>query len=312
MALFAMLTMMGLFGYLINDWFDRSEDFAVGKRNAFHASHPRVAGSLFGLLLLGLIGIGTQCDLSPLCWTLLGGQTLCSLAYSAHPLRLKARGVLGLICVLLAQYLLPMLFMLAAVGEIHPFLWCLLTGFIGFNGLLLETGHQVWDVRNDVQTGLKTAIRVLGPHRVSQFYQKMLPALGLGILILPVALIVSLWQQGAELRLILSALPVVVMVVPLGATTLHLYRSEPGVFDPYYNSQSNGMDRLYSYFPTAAIPMYWLAIIVPQATQDWRFLALAPLWVFFALPQQSLRFHWREWRYMFVPPELMGRFWRGA
>ena len=311
-GLVALLTVMGLFGYLVNDWCDCATDRSVGKANAFFSASPMTTGIIIGLMPLALFGLGFLCEFSSMSWFLLGFQTLASVAYSAPPLRLKNRGVSGLVCVLLAQYLLPMILMLAAVGETHFLVCGLLTGFITLNGFLLETGHQVWDVRNDVATRLNTAIRVWGPHRAAVWYHKGIPFLGAGIVLLPVGLTLTLWVKDSTTALILSALPMVVIAVLAGVAARKTYRSATGPIDPYYQSRGDGMDRLYTYFPSAALPMYWLIVVIPFATQDWRFVALAPFWVFFALPDHTFRFHTTEWRYLLFPPEWVGYRWRRA
>ncbi len=183
------------FGYFLNDACDIAADRAAGKANAAAARGPAAHAAI----LLGLLAFG----LAP--WLLLprhpGNLTLLALQigmltiYSARPLRLKERGLAGVLADTLYGHLLPVAIALftffpeplrslaAARGSRTAVPILALTGIVltckGLRNILL---HQLADRENDRRAGLRTFVLARGPVRALALINRLLLPLEVGAL----------------------------------------------------------------------------------------------------------------------------------
>jgi len=219
-ALLVSAVSVAAFAHLVNDFFDVEVDRRAGKPNALAAlSTPRrwtlvttlgIAGAVPWLVVgVDLVSIG------------LLGLLIYALAviYSAPPIRLKERGIWGVVADASLAHAVPVLFVIALVvgladekTAISPLavaisgLWALC---IGLRGIIL---HQIWDHENDLRAGLSTFVVRVGPDRARQYVLRylfpvqLLALLALGVmlvgvlprLVVPLALMAAL--ELASLR----------------------------------------------------------------------------------------------------------------
>lgn len=143
---------LAAYGYVLNSFFDREVDCKVGKDYFVGFSKRFVA------VIIILFGIGALT--LPF---LFYNQTIIFLNviiiffvtfYSAKPLRLKDRGLAGIVTATLTQ-LAPIVFFLYLIPQ-HTALFWYLFGWLVLEGFLLEMTHQVLDYNGDITTNTKT------------------------------------------------------------------------------------------------------------------------------------------------------------
>jgi len=152
------------FGYGINDFADREADRRAGKPNAMDKSRSAAAVAwLFSLLSVGLAVIvpflSGMWD-----WLAVASSYCLAIAYSLPPLRLKERGLAGLLACALAQRSLPLLVGAVLFGQLDLNVWLLFVLFtlIGLRWILL---HQVVDLAQDERSRVRTFVRASGSDR---------------------------------------------------------------------------------------------------------------------------------------------------
>ena len=144
------------FGYAANSWSDVDADKAASKANPFIGLSPGSARSIVGfsaLLVIAATIVFLGSMPLPLALSLL--LMLGSAAYSLRPIRLKERGVAGLLASSLAQRSVPLLIAFAVAGA-----WSLgamaLLGAVTATGLRYIVSHQIADVANDRRSSTNT------------------------------------------------------------------------------------------------------------------------------------------------------------
>jgi 4-hydroxybenzoate polyprenyltransferase len=158
------------FGYFFNDVCDLAADRAAGKRNAAAGVAPgRRRGLLAGLLALGLVP-WLWLPASPLAYPLLALEVALLVAYSAPPLRLKERGLAGVVADALYGHLVPLLLTLCAflpvIGGLDRARWPwlgLLAAWALAKGLRNITLHQLEDRKGDRRAAAATLVGRIRP-----------------------------------------------------------------------------------------------------------------------------------------------------
>jgi len=141
-------------GYLCNDFFDRDKDALAGKYNFVAGKSPALIVLLLAGSLLLLFGPWLYLPFTKLSALLIGLQLLLFLLYSVRPVRLKERGVPGIVTDALYAHTLPALLsyytFATAMGkpvQVLPLLLLLLWQFTtGLRNILI---HQYDDVAHD-------------------------------------------------------------------------------------------------------------------------------------------------------------------
>ncbi|HSO27905.1 MAG TPA: UbiA family prenyltransferase, partial [Anaerolineales bacterium] len=143
-------------GYVLNDWGDRDLDRRQFKRNAF-SGRTRLE-SILALLLIMIMALVAGAPLLlrrgfGLLWF---AWALSAAAYSLSPMRLKTRGLVGLVAASIAQWLLPVLITFAAFevagGED---MWLIALGLTA-SGAALELGRQRFNRDRNLLTNTGT------------------------------------------------------------------------------------------------------------------------------------------------------------
>jgi 4-hydroxybenzoate polyprenyltransferase len=146
---------------LINDWTDRPEDQAAGKRNALLGKSGPVVALLFaGCIVPGLL-VAAHWRNEPLLVGLYLAAWLVFSLYSLPPVRLKKRGIFGVLADASGAHLFPTLLLVALVyrwqEESINAVWFAAVGLWSFcHGLRGILWHQSKDRDHDVTIGIRT------------------------------------------------------------------------------------------------------------------------------------------------------------
>jgi len=218
--------------YVVNDWFDREVDRAVGKHSTVMDKSVLTVTSLYAVLVIAAIVPWLVIGLPVSGWVALVAIVVLPLVYSAPPLRWKTRGGLGVLADAGLAHVAPALFALAAFGALDA-------GFgtdraaavaslgavawaIGL-GLRSIIAHEIVDLEADRASGVETWVGVVGIDRATAFaIRVVMPIEILGLATMAVALagftpvpLVALVMTFACLALARSvgAFPVPLLVV---------------------------------------------------------------------------------------------------
>jgi 4-hydroxybenzoate polyprenyltransferase len=145
---------LGAYGYVLNSYTDRDQDIKIGK-------HPEVSyyskrQHLFILLFFAVGAFGIPLIYESDAVKLVGVVTFfLATFYSARPLRLKERGVLGPMACTLSQRPLSYLFFMLIISDTSLLAWFLFC-FMVLSGFVVELGHQLLDYENDRKANVRT------------------------------------------------------------------------------------------------------------------------------------------------------------
>lgn len=169
LALLASMFFVAAYGHVINDIFDIEVDRRANKPNRmaalsiFQRILLSISLAVAGLVPWLLTGFSTQSAL------LLAGIYTLLTVYSAPPLRLKEKGLWGVVADAAAVHAVPTLFVATVFSQLaNPSqsesvtfatvatLWAFL---VGIRGIVL---HQIWDRENDEAAGVNTLVVKVG------------------------------------------------------------------------------------------------------------------------------------------------------
>lgn len=197
LLLLGALVVGAIYVSVINDWTDLDDDRLGGKYNHM-ADRSKVFPALLilGCLLAGL-GMGVYFwHWNPVSSLLYLGSWVAFSLYSLPPIRVKNRGLLGVLADASGSHLFPQLLTasLAAAwtGYTLPILWYVALGTwawaCGIRNILL---HQLDDVEADAKAGVYTWVRVRGP----QFTRRIGQAVIFPVEVVSFSLLLVLNQQ---------------------------------------------------------------------------------------------------------------------
>ncbi|MFD2784721.1 UbiA family prenyltransferase [Hymenobacter rubripertinctus] len=162
------LTVAATYVSLLNDWTDRVVDKEAGKENRL----AQTAASRFALLLGSCLAVGAGFlyhfwQLNPAAAFLYLGTWVVYSLYSLPPVRLKGRGVAGVLADAAGAHFFPQLLGVMVVGATMqqplPLLWIVGVGVWALAcGLRNIIWHQLSDGANDHQAGIRTFVTVYG------------------------------------------------------------------------------------------------------------------------------------------------------
>lgn len=190
---------------VLNDLTDLADDLASGKNNRLAGKSPKLITAVLACCLVPGIAVAIHWRSDPLLLFLyLAAWTAFSL-YSIPPIRLKTRGVLGVLADACGAHLFPTLLVVSLVFRWRAgtldLVWFAAVGAwslsYGLRGILW---HQLSDLHNDEQAGLLTFVR---RHKITRLH-----LLG-NFVIFPVeaaAFAVMLWHIGSALAFVMLGL----------------------------------------------------------------------------------------------------------
>ncbi|MDB5116423.1 MAG: 4-hydroxybenzoate polyprenyltransferase [Mucilaginibacter sp.] len=162
LMIFSSLIVMAIYASIINDFTDLEIDLACGKSNMMQRLRPAIR-LLLVLLSLGLVIIAAVIFIYPNVYAVVF-YLLIALSisiYSFKPIRLKNRGIWGVISCSAAEHLFPTLFAIAIIAFYSnfktPVIWLCAAGALSLiYGIRSILWHQFLDRDNDIQSGMHT------------------------------------------------------------------------------------------------------------------------------------------------------------
>jgi Nucleotide-diphospho-sugar transferase len=164
------------YGHIVNDAFDVEADLRANKPNAM--SNLSVGARILLALLFFVGGFlpASVANYSYLTLALLAANYLWPTLYSIPGIRLKERGLLGVMCDAMGSHITPTLLILSVFDLVSADssigLWIfggaatLWAAVLGIKGIL---HHQIYDRVNDIESGTVTLATVVGPARIIRF-----------------------------------------------------------------------------------------------------------------------------------------------
>jgi len=155
------------YGYLINDYADMELDKAHGKPNTFSSDSSAKALLICMLFLVLSVFFGLPFSDNAAFALLWLAWIVISTFYSLPPMRLKERGLTGIVFVIAAQRVIPIFLVFAAFnfpvgGEL-----LLLAIYVLMRGASSDINHQLEDLNNDIKTGTRTFAVSVGASRTA-------------------------------------------------------------------------------------------------------------------------------------------------
>ena len=258
------------YGYLINDFADIDLDREHGKTNTFAEDSKPKAISIT-LLFLGLsILLGYRFagnDSFSLLWI---SWVLISTLYSLPPVRLKERGKIGLVFVVLAQRLFPVLLVFSAFR--FPISWeiVVLSIYVFFRGASSDINHQLEDFENDIATGTSTFAVETGKKKVAAILRFSLEA---EKVMLQAILIyfVFIFRDFHYLPLLVLGASVFLYTVMYGVSIYQIVTTPDIDVNPFKPSGSGIFQFLHHSYPSVILPATLNLIL---AFSNWQFAIL--------------------------------------
>jgi 4-hydroxybenzoate polyprenyltransferase len=223
-------------GYVLNDWSDRELDRRQFKRNSFNGKSQLESILALTLVMVTAFIAGLPLALRPGFGLLWFAWAATAASYSLEPLRLKTRGLVGLLVSVVAQWFLPALMTFAAfqvVGGLD--MWLLVAAFT-INGTTQEVARQRAERARTLHTRTGTFAASLSAEKVNLIYAVALlfdkMAIGTVIAVV-VANLSSLGPSWSlHLAVLVAGIYTALFLATLGRTFNNLRGAE--LEDPYY------------------------------------------------------------------------------
>lgn len=255
-------------GYVVNDWGDRRIDKLHGKKNAFE--NLTVLQGLRRLGALSCIAIFTgvffikRHAFLPL-WLI---WIFFTCAYSLKPMRLKARGAVGLGVSSIAQWTLPVLIAFSAMDRFGG--WDMIVFAIAnsMSGAALEIAHQRYDRSNDMSTQTKTFATRIKKIRLDRLYSiaLILDKLAIGCVVIMVSLVLPDLGNALFWKVSALFLPAIYLSIAVAA----ILENRKGAAqhdspDPYYSPGHSANKLLHETLPNLILPGFLLSALMIRA-----------------------------------------------
>jgi len=179
-ALLFSIACVAAYGYIINDSFDVEVDRKAGKSNTMAQFLPWQRFLFCLLFVVTGFAVPILMKFGTLSIILLAINYLLPTLYSAPPLRLKERGIWGILSDAAGAHLIPTLFVATTFLNLSTTLqpnaltfsivaaaWAF---FAGVRGILL---HQLWDRDNDLNAGISTFVTQFQPESVRLWINRL-------------------------------------------------------------------------------------------------------------------------------------------
>ena len=250
------------YGYLINDFADVDLDREHGKQNTFsNDSKTKAAGIVFLFLMISIL-FGLSFTDNYYFVGLWITWLIISTFYSLPPIRLKERGKLGLIFIVLAQRVIPILLMFAAFNFTIVWQMVLLGTYIIFRGLSSDVNHQLEDYYNDLKTSTKTFAVEMGNKIVRNVFRFSLEMEKILLAIILITFFINL----IYLDIPLYGFLVLLGVLYLAAYLFSLYqiiKSKGKIeMNPFLPDQKNIFQFLHHSYPSVILGLGLNAILI--------------------------------------------------
>ncbi|MGD9489562.1 MAG: UbiA family prenyltransferase [Calditrichaceae bacterium] len=247
------------FGYLINDLADRELDKKHKKPNTFENTEVSIATgvviAVFILSALPAINFISNRYFAFL-WTL---WTLAAIFYSVKPVRLKERGKTGLMVVVFAQRVLPVLLVFAAFRFNYLTDIILITFYILTRGLSSDVNHQIEDFHLDKKTSTNTFAVTAGLERIRNLFHLILEV---EKLLFAAVLLLFVWRfqnYPAGYTIIFSILTIIYLILLI----FSYFRIGNGADrNPFRINEKNIFQFLHHAYPSVMLPLAFIIILI--------------------------------------------------
>jgi 4-hydroxybenzoate polyprenyltransferase len=192
-------------------------------------------------------------------------------AYSTKPFRLKERGKIGLIFVVIAQRVLPVLIVFSAFNHYNWLDCIVLTIYIFFRGLSSDLNHQIEDIDIDLATNTGTYAVAEGHKKAQKIFRF---SLEMEKTLLILCLFVILFKLNQIKFLGYSfILPILVFYLLLyGASWLKIKaQGEDKDVNPFVSGRKDIFQFIHHTFPSVILPFYLLLFLVYNS---WQFIII--------------------------------------
>ena len=246
------LTVGAAYVSLLNDWTDRTIDQVAGKSNRLANKSGAFVNTLLGVCVTAGFGFGLFFwRLAPVVSLCYAGAWIAYSLYSLPPVRLKVRGLAGVLADAAGAHLFPQLFTVALIshwtGHVVSIAWWWAVGTWSLAcGIRNILWHQLSDVTADRRAGIHTLVTRAGELFVRRFgHWFIFPIEVLAFS----SLLVELNQPGT----------LIALTVYIGVEAMHwqLWRIRPLVLSP---NQRLVLNEYY-------ITFYPLALLLTRSLQ---------------------------------------------
>ena len=260
------------YGYLINDLSDRDLDRAHGKANTFeNDSLSKATLVVLFFLLLSLAFASNFWGKQGFC-ALWFGWFFITTFYSLKPIRLKERGKIGLAFVVIAQRVLPTLIVFAAFSHWDVITVIVFTLYMLFRGLSSDINHQLEDYQRDVVTSTGTYAVKSGFERTFKLFHT---SLKIEKVLLFFCLLLIFIKLISDRVFVLPLLVIYVILVVAGWFQM-MGTSGNTDINPFISGRKDLFQFLHHGFPSVALPLYLLLILV---TKNWIFVFILAFFI---------------------------------
>ncbi len=164
----------GSSNHIINDYFDLEVDMKAGKKNTFEELDKKATYSLLTVAIGSLLLFGayssTQFPNGLLFFIVLILSLTLNFSYSIPPVRLKNRGILGIIAVPIMEVIFPVLLLLLAFDYLYRVDSLIILVYSILLGLHFIIQHQIEDYDADYKSSIKTYVVEAGLEKSKRIY----------------------------------------------------------------------------------------------------------------------------------------------
>jgi 4-hydroxybenzoate polyprenyltransferase len=265
------------YGYLINDLGDKELDKLHAKDNTFKDDSVTKASLIILFFLLLSVILSLRFIKNPLffpfwlCW--LGFST----AYSIRPFRLKERRKVGLIVVVIAQRVLPLLVLYTAFNHYIWVDWIVFTVYVFFRGLSSDLNHQLEDYHHDFMTETSTYAVDAGLQRAQKLFRASLESEK--VLLFLCLLLIYHELPRIEYYGMSLVLPILVLYLFLYVLSWIKIKSRDLKIsvNPFLPGRRDVFQFIHHGFPSVALPLYLILLLL---LQHWSFVPILLAFIF--------------------------------
>lgn len=210
---------IGIAGFLLNDFFDAEPDRIARKNNITLKYKPMYVAIVIFILIISGLALSSTISINIVYLLLV--QLALLIAYSIKHIRLKERGILGVVTDATYAHLIPEIILLILMNKFSnqffvPVFFLLMSFSIGLRDILI---HQLKDYENDKKSNTKTFVSSR-PTRASGYIDSLNIAIAAFTLLFVFELY---WVTNLKYMLILSgALGIAFLSIILIGTNKHV------------------------------------------------------------------------------------------
>jgi 4-hydroxybenzoate polyprenyltransferase len=272
-----------IYGYTINNFADLEIDIKQGKVNLFSEISP--LGRI--VILLSILALAISSGLffadKPYFLFLWITQFLIATFYSLPPIRLKERGLIGLLIPFFAQLVLPILICFSIFGDIVSFSVIPFLAYGFFKGGAYDIGHQFHDHQHDKKTDTRTFAVEHGGNKVNKIFKTFL-------ILERVFFLLLLFYMTATIRLTFYTYTInpvfLILILYLLVFIMVVIREikEKHISDPYYVDIRGPANILHIIIPNILLPFYFSFLLF---LMDTSYILLGIFFIIWVFPTPS-------------------------